>query len=176
MKIIYKDGHVDECPQDQELHVIRHTAAHILAQAVKRRRFVKQIFCRDAPYVEAGAAEVFSLEKADRLPGARKPCGGGVPSGAAAYNDHIKFFHSVPQMSMRAGSPRRALSSLMSESAVLLSHTRTSKAALTAAAELSEEAETRAFRLTVTRMSEKHSKYTAASAITCATLRQTSAR
>ena len=24
MKIIYKDGHVDECPQDQELHVIRH--------------------------------------------------------------------------------------------------------------------------------------------------------
>ena len=23
MKIIYKDGHVDECPQDQELHVIR---------------------------------------------------------------------------------------------------------------------------------------------------------
>ena len=29
MKIIYKDGHVDECPQDQELHVIRHTAAHI---------------------------------------------------------------------------------------------------------------------------------------------------
>ena len=26
MKIIYKDGHVDECPQDQELHVIRHTA------------------------------------------------------------------------------------------------------------------------------------------------------
>ena len=31
MKIIYKDGHVDECPQDQELHVIRHTAAHIMA-------------------------------------------------------------------------------------------------------------------------------------------------
>ena len=31
MKIIYKDGHVDECPQDQELHVIRHTAAHILS-------------------------------------------------------------------------------------------------------------------------------------------------
>ena len=30
MKIIYKDGHVDECPQDQELHVIRHTAAHIM--------------------------------------------------------------------------------------------------------------------------------------------------
>ena len=36
MKVIYKDGHVAECPQDEELHVIRHTAAHILAQAVKR--------------------------------------------------------------------------------------------------------------------------------------------
>ena len=35
MKIIYKDGHVDECPQDQELHVIRHTAAHVMAQAIK---------------------------------------------------------------------------------------------------------------------------------------------
>ena len=36
MKIIYKDGAVAECPQDQELHVLRHTAAHIMAQAIKR--------------------------------------------------------------------------------------------------------------------------------------------
>ena len=36
MKIIYKDGHVDECPQEEELHVIRHTAAHVMAQAIKR--------------------------------------------------------------------------------------------------------------------------------------------
>jgi len=36
MKVIYNDGHVAECPEDEELHVIRHTAAHILAQAVKR--------------------------------------------------------------------------------------------------------------------------------------------
>ena len=36
MKIIYHDGHVAECPQEQELEVIRHSAAHILAQAVKR--------------------------------------------------------------------------------------------------------------------------------------------
>ena len=36
MKIIYKDGHTAECPAEDELHVIRHTAAHILAQAVKR--------------------------------------------------------------------------------------------------------------------------------------------
>lgn len=36
MKIIYSDGRVDECPKEQELHVLRHTAAHILAQAVKR--------------------------------------------------------------------------------------------------------------------------------------------
>ncbi len=35
MKIIYKDGTVAECPQDEELHVIRHTAAHIMAQAIK---------------------------------------------------------------------------------------------------------------------------------------------
>jgi len=36
MKVLYNDGHVDECPADEELHVIRHTAAHILAQAIKR--------------------------------------------------------------------------------------------------------------------------------------------
>ena len=36
MKVIYKDGTVAECPQDQELHVLRHTAAHIMAQAIKR--------------------------------------------------------------------------------------------------------------------------------------------
>ena len=36
MKIIYKDGHVGECPQEEELHVIRHTAAHVMAQAIKR--------------------------------------------------------------------------------------------------------------------------------------------
>ena len=36
MKIIYNDGHVDECPKDEELHVIRHSAAHIMAQAILR--------------------------------------------------------------------------------------------------------------------------------------------
>ena len=36
MKIIYKDGTVAECPEELELEVIRHTAAHVLAQAVKR--------------------------------------------------------------------------------------------------------------------------------------------
>ena len=36
MKIIYKDGTVAECPEEMELEVIRHTAAHVLAQAVKR--------------------------------------------------------------------------------------------------------------------------------------------
>lgn len=35
MKIIYNNGTVGECPEDQELQVLRHTAAHILAQAVK---------------------------------------------------------------------------------------------------------------------------------------------
>ena len=36
MKVIYNDGTVKECPQEEELHVIRHTAAHIMAQAIKR--------------------------------------------------------------------------------------------------------------------------------------------
>ena len=36
MKIIYKDGHVEECAQEEELHVLRHSAAHIMAQAIKR--------------------------------------------------------------------------------------------------------------------------------------------
>jgi len=35
MKIIYKDGTVGECPKEEELHVLRHTAAHIMAQAIK---------------------------------------------------------------------------------------------------------------------------------------------
>ena len=34
MKIIYNNGTVAECPADEELHVIRHSAAHIMAQAV----------------------------------------------------------------------------------------------------------------------------------------------
>ena len=36
MKVIYNDGTVKECPQEEELHVIRHTAAHVMAQAIKR--------------------------------------------------------------------------------------------------------------------------------------------
>ena len=36
MKIIYNDGHVGECPEEEELEVLRHSAAHIMAQAVKR--------------------------------------------------------------------------------------------------------------------------------------------
>ena len=36
MKIIYNDGTVAEAEQSQELEVLRHTAAHIMAQAVKR--------------------------------------------------------------------------------------------------------------------------------------------
>ena len=36
MKVLYNDGHVDECPADEAIHVIRHSAAHILAQAIKR--------------------------------------------------------------------------------------------------------------------------------------------
>ncbi|MCQ2494653.1 MAG: threonine--tRNA ligase [Lachnospiraceae bacterium] len=36
MKIIHNDGTTGECLAEEELHVLRHSAAHILAQAVKR--------------------------------------------------------------------------------------------------------------------------------------------
>lgn len=36
MKIIYNDGQVGDCPADQETHVLRHSAAHIMAQAIGR--------------------------------------------------------------------------------------------------------------------------------------------
>ncbi len=36
MKILMNDGSVVECPKDEELHVLRHSAAHVMAQAVKR--------------------------------------------------------------------------------------------------------------------------------------------
>ena len=36
MKIVYKDGTVAECPEELESEVLRHSAAHIMAQAVKR--------------------------------------------------------------------------------------------------------------------------------------------
>ena len=35
MKVLFNNGTTGECPAEEELHVIRHTAAHILAQAVK---------------------------------------------------------------------------------------------------------------------------------------------
>ncbi|MCR5507058.1 MAG: threonine--tRNA ligase [Lachnospiraceae bacterium] len=36
MKILYNDGHVDECPKEEVTHVLRHSAAHIMAQAIAR--------------------------------------------------------------------------------------------------------------------------------------------
>ena len=36
MKILYNDGQVGECPEELELEVLRHSAAHIMAQAVSR--------------------------------------------------------------------------------------------------------------------------------------------
>ena len=36
MKVIYSDGTVGECAQEEELHVLRHSAAHIMAQAISR--------------------------------------------------------------------------------------------------------------------------------------------
>ncbi len=36
MKVIFNDGTVKECAPEEELHIIRHTAAHTMAQAIKR--------------------------------------------------------------------------------------------------------------------------------------------
>lgn len=36
MKIIYNNGKTEECSSENELHIICHTAAHIMAQAIKR--------------------------------------------------------------------------------------------------------------------------------------------
>ncbi len=36
MKVIYANGVVAECPAEEELHVLRHSAAHIMAQAIQR--------------------------------------------------------------------------------------------------------------------------------------------
>ncbi len=36
MKIIDSHGVVSECPEEEELHVLRHSAAHIMAQAISR--------------------------------------------------------------------------------------------------------------------------------------------
>ena len=36
MKVVYNDGHVAECAPEEELHILRHSAAHIMAQAISR--------------------------------------------------------------------------------------------------------------------------------------------
>ena len=36
MKVIYSNGTVGECAPEEELHVLRHSAAHIMAQAISR--------------------------------------------------------------------------------------------------------------------------------------------
>ncbi len=36
MKVVYNNGVVAECPAEEELHVLRHSAAHIMAQAIQR--------------------------------------------------------------------------------------------------------------------------------------------
>ena len=36
MKVIYNDGVVAECAPEEEVHILRHSAAHIMAQAIGR--------------------------------------------------------------------------------------------------------------------------------------------
>ena len=54
MKIILNDGTVRECEsKEEELHVLRHSAAHIMAQAI-RRLFPEAIFAY-GPATEKGS-------------------------------------------------------------------------------------------------------------------------
>ena len=39
MKALYNDGSVAEVADEDVVHVIRHSAAHIMAQAIKRLKF-----------------------------------------------------------------------------------------------------------------------------------------
>ena len=52
MKILYNDGRIDECPADEQVEVIRHSAAHIMAQAVKR--LYPEAHFGDGPATENG--------------------------------------------------------------------------------------------------------------------------
>ena len=36
MKVLNNDATVVECPEEEELHVLRHSCAHVMAQAIKR--------------------------------------------------------------------------------------------------------------------------------------------
>ncbi len=36
MKVMYSNGVADQCAPEEELHILRHSAAHIMAQAIKR--------------------------------------------------------------------------------------------------------------------------------------------
>ncbi len=36
MKVVYNNGNVDVCPENEEIEVLRHSAAHIMAGAIKR--------------------------------------------------------------------------------------------------------------------------------------------
>ena len=60
MKIIYKDGTVAECPQEEELHVLRHTAAHIMRRpssaSIRRRTLLSALPPRTASTMTSTSA------------------------------------------------------------------------------------------------------------------------
>ena len=43
MKVLYNDGTIAECAPEEELHIIRHTCSHTLAQAVKLAACMHQL-------------------------------------------------------------------------------------------------------------------------------------
>ena len=76
MKIIYNNGVVGECPAEDELHVIRHSAAHILAQAVKN--LYPQAHFAYGPATEKGFhydVDLGDVKLSDRIcPPSRRKC------------------------------------------------------------------------------------------------------
>ena len=71
MKVLYNDGHIDECPADEVTHVVRHSAAHIMAQAVKR--LYPEADFAYAPATENGFYYDIDLPRARRSPRRTSP-------------------------------------------------------------------------------------------------------
>ena len=60
MKIIYNNGEVADCPEEEELHVLRHSASHIMAHAIKR--LYPQVHFAFGPATENGFYYDIDLE------------------------------------------------------------------------------------------------------------------
>ena len=71
MKVLYNDGHIDECPADEVTHVVRHGAAHIMAQAVQHlypdARFAIGPAIENGFYYDFDREESFTPEDLEKI-------------------------------------------------------------------------------------------------------------